>query len=506
MRTKEIVFNRFDGGKALDNRLALSNEFSKSLNFDIYSKPSLLIPVRAYEADQSYNGSSTGIKASDLACFGQGTGTSQVFAIGRKNDGTGRKIYNKTITGSEWTALDASDGSAAEASDGCAVPGFFVPQVTSNGSTLYWFVTGSSTTPSSGFWRLGLLDYNTSAAANFSKKTLAFNPTWNPQAILGKDGVVYISDNNKIHACNADTTVSSSVFTVSLSYRITSMCLYGNYLAIAIYGDGRSKVLLWDYNNAQAIETIEWGEGALVVLDNLDGVLVGVTDKHINSDIFGTSSGDGVMQIKTWAGGLQTLKEVKASGVVSGAVQQYKYVKNGILYWYAKIPMADGSYEEGLWGFGRTLSSQPYALSLHREIAGSSFEGFWGVSNYFYLPHSGDGSVSRTSDNEVYSLVSEYETPVINGEDSSLDKHALGITVSYQALESGQTLTLKYRKDGATNWTSLEPSPAIASGSLSAFYPISLTFREIEFKVQTNGGLIPSGLRFRYEELNNQLS
>ena len=503
MQIKEITFNRFDGGKAFEKRDTLANQFSKSLNFDIHASPAVLTPVRDYEADEGYNGSSTGIRASDIAAFGMIGST--IYGIGRKNDGTGRKIYQKAISSSTWLPYTASDGSAVEAADGSAVPGFFIRNFTTNGSSLNWFVTGSASTPTTGFWMIGLVDFSTSSPASFSKKTLGFNPTFNPQAILGKDGVVYVSDNNKLHGCETDGTVSSSVFTVSVNYKITSLALWGNYLAIAIYGQGNSKVLLWDYNNPQSSETIEWGEGALMVLDNLNGVLVGITDKYINSTLFGAAAnGSGSMQIKEWNGGFGEIKEVQATGVTAGAIQQFKYVKNGVLSWYAKIPISDTENEEGIWTYGKRVSTQPNAISLERQVPGT-FEGFWGAGDHLYFPHSEDGHVSRTSDTATYTLTSSYETALVNDGDTSTEKNVLGLSLSFTPLESGQSLVLQYRKDGGS-WTTTDPVPVMATGDLSAIYPLSTNFKEIEFRVESTGGAKPTALKLRYEVLSNPLA
>jgi hypothetical protein len=483
MKIKSIQINRFDGGKAFDKRLAGSNEFGASENYDVRSTPSLLTPVRDYESDEGYDGDADGIKTSDLALFAIPLG-GQVYAIGRKNDGTGRKIYRKSINDSEWVDFTASDGSDAESSSGSAVPGFFIQQFDSSGQSIYWFVTGHASTPSTSFWTIGQASFLTITSANFGAKTLAFNPTIYPQGILGQHGNVYVSSGRSLHRCLPTGSITSNAFTVSGNFTITSLALYGSYLAIAIYGQGRSKVLLWDYASANASEVIEWGEGALMVLENLDGALVGVTDKYINSSLFGQQAiGSGRMQIKMWSGSLNTITEVKAFGSAARAVEQYKYVKNSVLYWYAKIPLEDGSFEEGIWSFGSILSSQPNAIALERTLPGT-FEGFWGVGELLYLPHSGDGSVSRTNNSASFTLTSSYETALLNGGDSSLEKTALGVTVSFEALASGETVVLEYRKDGG-DWETLTPAPAIAEGDISALYPMEGSFKEIEFRIET---------------------
>lgn len=501
----QTKFNRFDGGKAYDKRSGASNQFGSSLNFDIRSVPTLLTPVRDYEADEGYNSVTNGIKASDLTGFGA-IGNS-IYAMGKKNDGTGRKMYTKSPSNSEWSDVTDALSADVESNDGCPLPGFIIRQFSSSGESVLWFVSGHSSTPISSFWMLGLVSQASGVSTSFSKKTLAFNPTIYPQGILGKDGFVYVASGSKLHKCSADGSISSDVFTVNTNWTITNLCLYGNYLAIAIYGQGRSKVILWDYSSSQASETIEWGEGALMVLENLDGMLVGITDNYINSTLFGSSaSGDGSMQVKTWSGGEPIpYTEVKAATTVARAIEQFKYVKDNVLYWYAKIPLADGTYEEGIWSFGRRVQSQGYSLSLERQIAGTTFEGFWGVGDYLYFPHSGDGSVSRTSSTETYTLTSHYETLLINDSDSSLEKDAKGVVVSFPPFRLGQTLAVKYRKDGETTWTTATASPDIAENDIRAFYPLNFHFNEIEVRVETTNGLKISGVVLGHEQLTNGL-
>lgn len=507
MKIKEIRKTKFDGGKVFDKRQFTVSGFQASQNFDIHDNPSVLTPVRAYEADETYSGGS--IKPATIRTFGQ-IGTSTIYAIGHKTDGTGRKIYQKSIADSAWTAVTDGTAATAETTGGCPVPGFYIEQFNSDGEGLHWFVTGNATTPTASTWYLGLNSYETPAVAiDFAKKALSLNPTFYPQGILGIDGNVYVSDNYKIHKCANTGTVTDSIFTVSRNFTITSLALYGNYLAIAIYGQGKSKVLLWDYSSAQATETIDWGEGALIVLENIEGQLVGITDKYINTALFGSATGgNGSMQIKVWSGGSPvSVNEVRALGVTTNAIRQFKYVKGGLLYWYAKVPLDNTgtSYEEGLWSFGRRISSQPFALALEREIAGTEFEGFWGIGNYLYLPNSGDGSIDRTSSTTNYSLTSTYDTEIINDDRSHNEKHAQGFMVAFEAITAGQTIAVRYRKDGATSWTLIEPSPAIATGDVSALYHLDFSFREIEFRIESTGGAKPTGWKFRYEPLANEI-
>src|SRR6185503_13885370 len=444
---KEFIQNRFDGGENSDIRAAAANQFATSINFDVHSLSSHLVPVRSYEADETYSGDSVGIRASDLAEFGQVS--NQVYAVGRKNDGTGRKIYQKVVSATTWLATTAADGSAAESATGSAVPGFFFKTVNSSGQAIYWFLTSSG-----GFLLVGMMDFRSAVAVNFSKVALISDTNMyiKPQAIIGADGNGYISDLHNLIAVNSDGTVENPVFELTQGNYIMSVAKDGAYLALGVYNtlEGRSYVLLWDYVDAQASDRIELGEGAIMVLANLGGRLVAVIDKYVNSTFFGSATtGQGAMKIQ-FVGEDTPVAEVKASGVVANAIQQFKHIKNNVVYWYAKIPLADGTYREGIWSFGRQKSSQPYSLALERELPGT-FEGFYGINDYLYFPHSEDGHVSRTASTDTFGTA-VYETALNNSNDpyysdQSVEKQANGVTLAVEPLTDGQSIVLKYRKN-----------------------------------------------------------
>lgn len=499
---------------AFDNRMAKSNQFSKSINFDIFKKPSTLSPVRGIEADESYADDADAIRDYDLGSFGQSFAGGTVYAFGRKTGATGVKMFSKSPTSTNWTAETATDASAVESTTGCPVPGTNVlTTFNSSGSDVKWFITNSANSLASGNRQLGQISGLSAVPADFAKKTLtsAGSIVFEPFMILGQDGLGYLFDANKVHRLNADASVTDDVFTLSsaAAWKITSACLYGSYIAMTIKGYARSRLILWDYSDAQATENVDLGAGTAFAVENLDGTLVITMDKNINTSYnsTGSSNGQGVMQVKLWDGGdPTTITEVKALANLAGATNNYHFARNNVLYWYAKIPIDAGATEflEGIWGFGRQTDEQPWALSLHREVP-SGFEVFHMQGDYTYFAHGGNGQVSRTKDDEAYGLTSTYESPVFDGGDGTDEKNFKGLSVSFEKLTSGQTVVAKYRKDGATSWTTLTPAPAVATGDTKAIYPMDGNFYYAEIRLESTNGAKINGYKLRFETLTSAI-
>ena len=88
------------------------------------------------------------------------------------------------------------------------------------------------------------------------------------------------------------------------------------------------------------------------------------------------------------------------------------------------------------------------------------------------------------------------------------DKRLDRVMVSFRRLATGESLTVKYRVDGATAWTTI--------GTFSTVGQISYTFmniaatgiplaggREYEFRLESTGGLEITSFALRARILNN---
>jgi len=299
------------------------------------------------------------------------------------------------------------------------------------------------------------------------------------QGLVAKDDNLYLPYNNILARVYPSGTVQDQALKLPTNLKITSICNFGNYLAIgcspiSIY-NGVSKVFLWNLTSPDIQEVIDWGEGELRVLETIEGMIIGITDRFLNNS---SGAGRGSLIIQGYAGGSpQVLKEVFTSRLNNITMPLSKAVKNNRVFFSAKIMTneAGTEYHEGIWSFGRKNAGYPFALSLdyvNSGITTAGIQAFGSAANFFFITHSTDGSISKTDDTAVYTETSIFETQILNFGNSEIEKKLESIKVSFERLLSGQTLTVKIKANDATSFTTV--------GSFSTIDTISKTFNNIE--------------------------
>ena len=320
------------------------------------------------------------------------------------------------------------------------------------------------------------------------------------QGLIAKDDNGYIFYNNIVVRIYPSGTVQDQALKLPTNLKITSACNFGNYMAIgcsptSIY-NGVSKVFLWNLYSPDVQEVIDWGEGELRVLDNVEGMIVGVTDRYLNN---ASGAGRGSLIVQGYTGGSpQVLKEVFTEKLNSITMPQSKAVKNNRLFFAAKIMTntAGTEYNEGIWSFGRKNANYAYSLSLDyidENVTTSGIQAFGSAANFFFIAHSADGSVDKTNDAATYAFTSILETQVLNFGSTELDKRLDSFKVSFRKMASGESIVLKYKVDGATSWTTI--------GTFDTDDALSHTFlreeansvdfksgREFKFQINSTGG------------------
>lgn len=358
----------------------------------------------------------------------------------------------------------------------------------------YNYSTGTKNTTTSSTTGTGCT-INITAVANTSATISSV-----AQGLIAKDDNGYIFYNNIVVRIYPSGTVQDQALKLPTNLKITSACNFGNYMAIgcsptSIY-NGVSKVFLWNLYSPDVQEVIDWGEGELRVLENVEGMLVGITDRYLNN---ATGAGRGSLIIQGYAGGSpQVLKEVFTEKLNSITMPNYKVVKNNRVFFTAKIMTntAGTEYNEGIWSFGRKNATYPYSLSLDyisENISTAGIQAFGSAGNFFFIAHSGDGSVDKTNDAATYAFTSILETQVLNFGSTELDKRLDSFKVSARKLASGESIVLKYKVDNATSWTTI--------GTWDTDNELSHTFlreelagvdfksgREFKFQINSTGG------------------
>lgn len=358
----------------------------------------------------------------------------------------------------------------------------------------YNYSTGTKNTTTSSTTGTGCT-INVTAVANTSATISSV-----AQGLIAKDDNGYIFYNNIVVRIYPSGTVQDQALKLPTNLKITSACNFGNYMAIGCSPsssyNGTSKVFLWNLYSPDVQEVIDWGEGELRVLENVEGMLVGITDRYLNNS---TGAGRGSCIIQGYSGGSpQVLKEVFTEKLNGITMPQSKAIKNNRLFFSTKIMKnaAGTIYDEGIWSFGRKNSQYPFSLSLDyidENISTSGIQAFGSAGNFFFISHSGDGSIDKIDDTATYTMTSILETQILNFGTNEIDKRLDSFKVSFRKMASGESITLKYQVDGATTWTTI--------GTFDTDDALSKTFlreetagvdfksgREFKFRIESTGG------------------
>jgi len=322
------------------------------------------------------------------------------------------------------------------------------------------------------------------------------------------DDIAYFFTDNIVHKLN-NTSWTEAVLTLPSNLTITDAEPVGNFLAIACQPKDttdKSVVFLWDRDSSLTTISgkIDWGEGNLLYIAMLDGVLVGVTDWYLNNI---ASFNEGRFVVKTAVGERSKIvrqKETPSGGAIpfspnSLANLTTKIVRDDKMYF--PVATTDGSGNT-LRGVGVVDSTGGFTLHYVEEEA-TSIEGIFSLGNYWFIAHSNDGSINRTDDNGNYNFTSIYETRILSMGDSSRVKKLLRVTVITEPLMSGEQVVVKYKKDDDTTFattvlTHSTTNEIQLSSEVDSNGNTLPNFREITFRLESTGGARITGLKYDY--------
>jgi hypothetical protein len=492
-KTVEIKISQFSGGIGDSLRSNSPTEFGVAKMFDVFSNPNLLIPYRSLVTD-STNAVAGDMKQYKIKDFVYSSTSNKLYGLGQTSIGLTKILFKENATTGNWSIPATSEGNGA-VQNGCFV----------EFKDYMWGFQGTNQ-----IFKWGLLS-GTPAITN-SAATVGATITSVANGVINSLGDLYIAYNNVLVRIAPDaTTITDSAKTVPANYKITSMCNWGNYLAVGCSPvstfNGVSKVFLWDYSSTEKFqEVIDWGEGELRVLETIEGYLVGVTDRYLNNI---TGAGKGSMIIQTWSGGIpQVAKEIFTTALTGQPIPTSKVIRNNRLFWDAKIMTTDG-YLEGIWSFGRKNANYPFAINLDiidENVNTGGIQSFGNAANYFFISYNGDGSIDKTAETDSHTFTSVYESLIFDFGDPDVDKRLENVNVSFPAITTGQSLTVKYRVDDGS-WVTIGTYNTVGKKSRN-FINIESTGagfasgNEYEFRLESTGGLKITGLKIKATILN----
>lgn len=512
-----ITINRFDT-IANDRYEANLGEFSIAKHFDVLTYPTRLKPLRGMITDTANTGIGNIFVASDGLLYGVGTDPSNP---------TKGKLWQRSGYGSSdvWQSLPTNNQlSGQNVKYPLLVEYVDVGTSPSTDRTIFW-------SSNNVIVRSNKLGASTSATDSLTFTNIGQG------FVHPKDKILYIPYDNKIATYALSTTLNTAQFTIPAQYTIPCLTNYGNYLAIPAYstngiGVGGSIVYLWgrDTSLTTADESINWGQGQLKVLNNLNGALIGIST--VSAAPNGSVQDSDSIQIKEYSGGTEPIliKELIANHIVGISSSptvtinpNVNFIYKNRMYFSVNIVPNDGinnSYY-GLWSVGKNKINGRYSVTLERIATNDNSDtGVLAaaiVGDFVSLVHTAVGTLTYTSNGigtTRFNATSVYESvvnPQMKATNKVLNKQLYTLALHYEPLQSGASVTLKYRtdKNSSSDWITVFTENAAGAvftertkdSNNDAF----TAGRNFEFRIESTGGAEIVGLSYKYGILSSNL-
>lgn len=443
-------------------------------NFDIVSDPTKMVPYRDFTADVF----DTGLSATNnklckfLSAKTPANDATQQYALGVVSGSTRAKIFQKSTAASGfWIASATAEDSATGMNENL----FIEYQGTiwgANTSNLwsYEIASGIFTSAARAITFTGIFQ-----GLVHSKDDILYIPYYNSTA-------AYIASKNGAGAWNL------TALTLPTNMIPISICEFGNYLAIGCKSrniqSAKSIVYLWDRDSIfnDVTETIDFGFESLEMIEELDGVLVGVS-------FFANTSTEAItlnpkMIFKYYGGGPTRAKQFLEIPLTSATINNgelptinntdgvvvIKQKINNRLLFLASVEINNARID-GLWSITR-LVDDSLAVYVDRLINNDTAitscepKGFLKFGDYVVVSFEDNGvyKANVTINAATYtSQTAKFET-IILGE-SYLKYKLKSIGVMTEPLPSGGTVVLSYKKDAETAWTQIFSNTTVTAGS-----------------------------------------
>lgn len=496
-RIQRIELKTFEGGVSDDVRLPSNNSYEVSQHFDIFSKPKQLIPYRKPETDETISNTSTAMSEFSIKNFE--SANSKLWGLAQVSSGSQFvRIMEKSVPDGDW-ALSAT-GTDVSGARG-------LQTFTHYKNYIYGFRSNRY------LWRYGDIT-GTRAFTNTFGDTGAGDIANTTQGHIAKDDNLYVGHNNKLSSVDGAGTFTADVLTLPTNLYLTDLDDYNTKLAIGTRpkntAEGTSKLFTWDLVSDDVSDVIDWGEGDLKCVGNVEGVIIGVSEVA-----GGTSTNlEPKAVISQWAGGSR--KVIKEISLVDEDGNTYSVNqgsrKKGNKMYFSVVATAGGSQKklQGVWVIGRKKEGRPIATTIDRYIndtsSATSVYSFFFVGDFFWTSHGATPTIQRTDDDANFTepilITQKYGDPL-------LDHTLLALGVSHLPLTSGQSVKVEYRVNEATSWTTVMTSSVANSLSKVVTQAVGIgnfkTFSEIQFRLTSIGGAKITGLRGKFVENDSDI-
>lgn len=508
---KITLIDRFDGGIVNEPRHPDRNVCRMVTNFDILTNPKKMTPYRSSESGDS--AASTSQKQN--FCIAYSGSAWLLYALGVKSGAATAQVLTKVLTTGGSSDLGDDSWSSAignnESASGAAHFELFV----------YYKKTGKIYGARSNRY-IWCMEADGGAWTDAELDLTSFTNL--AQGLVhSKDDILYVPYDNKIAKCDNGNWTAAAL-TLPSYYYISSICEYGNYLAIAcapLSGVGKSRVYLWDRDSALTTlsENIDWGTEALKIIEEVDGYLIGIS---ISGGI-GATGASAVLKNKISfkryiSGGLTKEFDKLIGENTNTELPIFKQKINNRLFFMMRITL-NGAIREGVWSVGRSSESAPFGVVHERTpnndtaLGGTGrMKGFFFCGDYLFQSYLSDATtyaLSKTNDQATYAITAIYEKK-FNTINSRTYKKLIIAEVMTEPLPADGQVVLKYKKDEATTWTPIFTNTTNDSISYGAVRDASsdnlAQYKELDIRIESYGGAEITGLYFKEEIIDKTKS
>src|SRR3990167_1368512 len=530
----ETIITDFSKGMTNDPREKDTRYAQLIKGFDAHTYPRKLVPLRDSESGDS--AASTSKKQNFCVALSKDLGTYALFALGVKSGVTNAEILYKKLTQVDNDALGGATWTAPTDANHQSVNTFtwFELFVYYRKTGLIYGARGTSATAGIKIWA-----FYPNAATAFDEDIITTNGgtpfafTHIRQGLVhSKDDILYIPYYNNAGGAGAKSFIAknnngswtTNALTLPDHLIPNSICEYGNYLAIGCApasGIGKSVVYLWDRDATLTTlaESIDWGEGNLKVLEEIEGHLIGVSSMGIDATTGASTQLYGELVIRTYSG--------RTANVLKGFISTGNSVKlliakqkvNHFLYFLCSNLALNGTGHVGLWKIGRVSSDTPFALTFNRSpsnddsVANVALKNFFIIGDYAFISYVNptDFALTKTSESSTGfgSTSATYESLIFG--DSKQNKKLISVWVNHEALAATRSVILKYKLNAETSYTTI-----LTNTTANSFFKEATNiessganlpqFREISFQILNTTGTPITGLGFKYEEIMDGLT
>jgi hypothetical protein len=483
-KIKELTIDRFDSGVSNDPRDKDLSKFYHTKHFDTFTYPRKLVPRPAFD-----NSVTTGLSAQRIFKFiydADDGGDYRLWGLGTRTSDNKTVIW-KWLT--DTTTWDAPSGNLWDTS-AVMTDAFFNYK-----GYAYCFDTGN------GYLQRYKLDESGGTEETYQDLSLTASSKVAQPVHCKQDDVAYFFANNKVYALN-DTSWTGLVLTCPSNYYIANACEYGDYLAIVcndLY-QLRSVVFFWDRNASVTTFTrrFDFDTSHIYQIAVLDGRLIVVATDYVKvwTKMF---NGAEFQVVKELVG-----TKLNADSLTNSMQRQYAVADNKLYFPMDFDIIGQGSDYNDRFGIWAVDSRGRIELAFMVDDA-TSYKGLFFLNGNLWVAYNTDG-IAKSLITYSSAPDSVYESLFIG--EGRQNKHLLSVGVQTEALPTAGVVTLKYRTSENSAWTTIFTHntdgsyyhEAVNIESTGAILPY---FKEMQFRVESEGGAVITGLNIKYEEIDD---